>query len=71
MVCLRTQTEKLIHYIREGEGDEYYDLVNDPHEYTNAIADSTYVDRVANMQKRLAAAQERYKFTVPDLSDRY
>lgn len=73
MVCLRTQTEKLIHYIREGEGegDEYYDLVNDPDEYTNAIADPSYARRVADMQKRLSDAQERFEFTVPDLSDQY
>ena len=71
MVCLRTQTEKLIHYIREGEGDEYYDLVNDPHEYTNAIADPAYAHRVADMQKRLSDARKRFAFTVPDLSGRY
>ena len=71
MVCVRTETEKLIHYLRDGERDEFYDLVADPDEQDNVIEDSAYADRVAKMQERLEAEQGRFGFEVPDLSEGY
>ena len=71
MVCLRTETEKLIHYVREGEGDEFYDLVEDPEERKNVFGDSAYAERVKQMQSRIEETQQEYAFEVPDLSDRY
>ena len=71
MVCVRTETEKLIHYLRDGERDEFYDLVADPDERDNVIDDPEYADRVAKMQERLEAEQGQFGFEVPDLSEGY
>ena len=42
MTCLRTAGEKLIHYLRDDEGNEFYDLVVDPEERQNVVADTAY-----------------------------
>ncbi|MFP6722187.1 MAG: sulfatase/phosphatase domain-containing protein [Candidatus Poribacteria bacterium] len=71
MICLRTTDEKIVHYLREGEGDEFYDLVRDPGEQRNVIDDSEYAGRVSQMKNRLEETRNRYDFTVPDLSKQY
>ena len=71
MICLRTTDEKIVHYLREGEGDEFYDLVRDPGEQRNVIDDSEYAGRVSQMKNRLEETRNRYDFTVLDLSKQY
>ena len=66
-LCLRTPTEKLIHYLRPGESDEFYDLLADPHELTNAIAEPAYAQRVATLRRRLDAARESFAFRIPPI----
>ena len=66
MVCLRTPGEKLIHYLRPGEEDEFYDLARDPHELTNVIDDAPYADRVAALRRRLDEARQQFGFRMPE-----
>ena len=71
MTCLRTASEKLIHYLRDGEGDEFYDLVVDAEEQQNVIDDPAYSGRVTQMRNRLEAAKRQSDFSLPDLSRQY
>ena len=71
MTCLRTASEKLIHYLRDGEGDEFYDLVVDPEERQNVVDDPAYSGRVTQMRNRLEAAKRQSDFSLPDLSRQY
>lgn len=65
MVCVRTQTAKLIHYLRPGESDEYYDLEKDPQERWNVIDDVNYAADVAMMRRRLESDMARYRYRNP------
>ncbi len=65
MLCLRTPGEKLIHYLRPGESDEFYDLVADPAEFTNVIDRPEYAERVAFLRRRLEEARRAFGFRVP------
>ncbi len=65
MLCLRTKKDKLIHYLRTGEGDEFYDLAQDPEERHNVINKPDYVSRLADMKQQLDLAKQRYNFTQP------
>ena len=53
MACLRTWSAKLIHYLRAGENDEFYDLARDPEERVNVIADPAYVEAVRDLRTQL------------------
>ena len=53
MVCLRTRSAKLIHYLRAGESDEFYDLARDPEERVNVIDDPAYADAVHDLRTQL------------------
>ena len=65
MVCVRTPTQKLIHYLRPGESDEFYDLAKDPHELNNVIGVHAYAERVAALRRRLDEAQREFDYRVP------
>ena len=67
-VCLRTAGAKLIHYLRDGETDEFYDLVRDPDERTNVTKKDRHAGQVGALRDRLVQAQSRYGYQVPDLT---
>ncbi len=71
MQCVRTAKEKLIHYLKDGDTDEYYDLAFDPDERANRINDPEYVDQVASMRELLEEEKVRQQYVVPDLSTMY
>lgn len=56
---IRTQEWK---YVRRAPGgpDELYDLVDDPGEETNLVADATHADRLARMSTQLDQWYDRY-----------
>ena len=66
MLCLRTQTRKLIRYLRSGEGDEFYDLDQDPEERHNVINKPNYAEQVEDLQRQLDSAKFRYNFAKPE-----
>ena len=66
MLCLRTQTRKLIRYLRSGEGDEFYDLDQDPEERHNVINEPNYAEQVEDLQRQLDSAKSCYNFTKPE-----
>ena len=66
MLCLRTQTRKLIRYLRSGEGDEFYDLDQDPEERHNVINEPNYAEQVEDLQRQLDSAKSFYNFAKPE-----
>ncbi len=65
MVCLRTRDRKLIHYLRPGETDEFYDLAADPEERRNVIDAAHYAADVAALRVRLDDAMRRFAYRQP------
>ena len=53
MTAVRTARHKLIQYPEIDDIDELYDLVADPHEMTNLIANPAYADLYQEMKQRL------------------
>ncbi|NRA37467.1 MAG: sulfatase-like hydrolase/transferase [Planctomycetes bacterium] len=49
---VRTAACKYVHY-REQDGEEFYDLKNDPHELVNLIADTQWAEEVAAHRQKL------------------
>lgn len=70
-LCLRTASQKLIHYLREGEQDEFYDLAADPDERSNGIGDPACAADVARLRGLLDEAREQFQYVMPDLSRTY
>jgi hypothetical protein len=71
MQCVRTATEKLIRYLKDGERDEFYDLAVDPDERQNRIDDPGCVEQVALMRKQLDIEKNRFNYVVPNLTVEY
>ena len=71
MYCVRTAEEKLIHYLRVGDTDEYYNLLEDPDERHNKIDDLDYAERIAALRDRIEEEKAKCSYEVPDLSIEY
>jgi len=71
MQCVRTATEKLIRYLKDGDRDEFYDLAVDPDERQNRVDDPAYAEQVAMMRERLDMEKGRFNYVVPDLTVEY
>ena len=71
MYCVRTAQEKLIHYLKDGDTDEFYDLIEDPDERYNKIDDADYAVRIGALRDRLENEKAKCKYEVPDLSIEY
>ncbi len=71
MYCLRTTTQKLIHYLTEGDTDEFYDLVADAGETQNRIHDPAYTAPIVRMREQLEAEKVHHRYVVPDLTMAY
>jgi len=51
--AVRTEQAKLIHWVHKEGMDELYDLVRDPYEITNVIAQPAYRETVAELRTKL------------------
>ena len=71
MQCVRTASEKFIHYLKDGDTDEYYDLSNDPDERHNRVDDPAFAEQVEQMRQRLEDEKRRCNYEVPDLTIEY
>jgi len=71
MQCVRTATEKFIHYLKDSDTDEYYDLANDSDERHNRVDDPEYKTQVEQMRQRLEAEKRHINYEVPDLTVEY
>ena len=60
---IRTERYKLMHFYDDIDEWEFYDLLEDPKELRNAIADSAYAKIVSEMHKKLDSVQKHYQVT--------
>jgi arylsulfatase A-like enzyme len=58
---IRTERYKLIHFYKEIDEWELYDLQTDPHEMMNLYNDSQYINIRNRMHKKLKHLQQKYK----------
>ncbi len=56
---VRTKTDKLVFYYKRGEW-EYFDMVADPDEVRNQIANPAYAARIEQLKRVLAALRAKY-----------
>jgi len=58
-VAIRREEFKFVHYLQPGNGEELYDLTNDPDELKNLINQPAYTSQVARLRADLAAELTR------------
>jgi N-acetylglucosamine-6-sulfatase len=68
LVAVRTDRYKYIEYLDKANTNELYDLLMDPGEMRNVIAEPGYRATLQDMQARLARLQKETAWTAPDLS---
>ncbi|MBL8173937.1 MAG: sulfatase [Bryobacterales bacterium] len=69
LLAVRTERYKYIEYLDKANTDELYDLLLDPNEMRNAIADGGYGSTLADMKARLARLKKETGWKAPEMSE--
>src|SRR4030095_8594070 len=63
--ALRSMQYKFVHHYCTSTTEEFYDLVNDPHENNNLINDIIYSSLIQSYRDKLTTARTQYGDTLP------
>jgi len=70
VIAVRTDTAKLINYPGHEEWTELFDLVKDPYETKNLVADPAQKDLLDQMRTEFERQEKAVEFTIPDYADK-